>query len=293
LVEKKTPGDRWGELETEGQKRTAPPLLYVVHIYLPQRLYRIARSLNSTSLFNISPIRLVPVLFTQGINEQQSRAILLSQTRYQEAVNRVSIEIFRQHFDKIVAWIFSEKRNGKTFWMESHSEIMGHARVVHQEQKKGTHLRAGSLTDFPRSRAQTRADMLWSVGKEKEDFMQEMYNIEEIIQSSKKEKNPQILARTADLARKVSGIRFTSCKSAKDRTSMSITWEMSRILEVYHKLPPSNVAAATDEMRVQGVRLENCWKNIGQKKFAFNKLQRSLLPDEYRPNSSVCSHTQS
>ena len=81
------------------------------------------------------------------------------------------------------------------------------------------------------SKAKTRAGMLWSAGRDKEDLMQEMYNIEvrkehrkgrkketermtffffslqEIIQSSKKEKNPQILARTADLTRLERGRR--------------------------------------------------------------------------------------
>ena len=35
-------------------------------------------------------------------------------------------------------------------------------------------------------------------------------------------------------------------------------------------------------MRVKGVRRENAFKNIGKQKFAFNRFQRSTLPQEYR-----------
>ena len=63
-------------LKPTGKKYATPPLLYVVHIYLPRRLFRRAPAFHSLlpfSLFNTPPIRLVPVLFNQGINEQQSR----------------------------------------------------------------------------------------------------------------------------------------------------------------------------------------------------------------------------
>ena len=36
------------------------------------------------------------------------------------------------------------------------------------------------------------------------------------------------------------------------------------------------------------MRLDNAWKNTGKKKFAFNKLQRSMIPEEYRAHSEVC-----
>jgi len=58
----------------------------------------------------------------------------------------------------------------------------------------------------------------------------EFQRINAIIRTSKNEKNVEILPLTADFTRRLHAGRLTSCKSAKDRTSMSITWEQARIL---------------------------------------------------------------
>jgi hypothetical protein len=55
---------------------------------------------------------------------------------------------------------------------------------------------------------------------------------------------------------------LTSCKSAKDRTSMSITWEQARVLCSYG-LTEDDVLKVTNTMRARGVRRENAFKNIG------------------------------
>ena len=43
-------------------------------------------------------------------------------------------------------------------------------------------------------------------------------------------------------------------------------------------------------MRLHGVRREIAEKNTGRSKFAFNALQRSLLPREYRPPQAATSN---
>lgn len=59
---------------------------------------------------------------------------------------------------------------------------------------------------------------------------------ETLTQTEEKSKNVLLLHLTADLTWRLGGIRITSCKSAKDRTSMSITLEQVRLLQKYHDL---------------------------------------------------------
>ena len=63
---------------------------------------------------------------------------------------------------------------------------------------------------------------------------------------------------------------------------MSVTLEQVRILQRHHDLPAHRVPATVSVMRSHGVRIENALKNTGKRQFAFNKLQRSLLPEDYR-----------
>lgn len=61
-----------------------------------------------------------------------------------------------------------------------------------------------------------------------EELESKLKNIQSIIGSSVNEKNIDILPMTADFIRKINGLRCTCCPTAKDRTSMSITWEQGR-----------------------------------------------------------------
>uniref|UniRef100_K3XCX0 Uncharacterized protein n=1 Tax=Globisporangium ultimum (strain ATCC 200006 / CBS 805.95 / DAOM BR144) TaxID=431595 RepID=K3XCX0_GLOUD len=119
-----------------------------------------------------------------------------------------------------------------------------------------------------------------------EQVQQEFRALENAImdaaQSLVKTKRPEILKRSSDLCRELGGGRVTVCKSAKDRTAMSVTLEQVRILHRHHDLPDNRIPATVSVMRSHGVRIENALKNTGKRQFAFNKLQRSLLPEEYR-----------
>lgn len=101
------------------------------------------------------------------------------------------------------------------------------------------------------------------------------------------------------------GGRSTSCKSAKDRTSMSCTFEEARqVIEEYRgaisgsktmpRIPSEKVSSDPDIiklanlLREHGVRLHNCHKNTGKRCYAFNKMiQRPQLPKIFRPPLST------
>ena len=96
-------------------------------------------------------------------------------------------------------------------------------------------------------------------------------------------KQPEILTLAAEIVRQLDGIRMTSCKSAKDRTSMSVTLEQTAWLTQRWACAEEERERLLHVMRLHGVRLQNARKNTGRYCFAFNSIQRTALPKQYRP----------
>ncbi|PAV74818.1 hypothetical protein WR25_11832 isoform B [Diploscapter pachys] len=71
------------------------------------------------------------------------------------------------------------------------------------------------------------------------------------------------------------------CKSGKDRTGMAVTLEQGRVLKETCALTSSQLSEVVAALRIDGLRRENCKKNVGKPLFSFSTFQMHFLPKNY------------
>ena len=181
------------------------------------------------------------ILFTQGINEQQTMANVLGEAALQDSVNRSAFPVLEQYFLSYAEW-----------------------------------RRLAAAGARPADAAQAERDLA--------ALAQQLAQIGRMAhkRSLRTSKNTRLLPCVADLCRALRAGRCTSCKSGKDRTAMSVTWEQARVLTAAHGLPEAALPDVLRVLREAGVRRFNVIKNTGGCWYAFTPIQHKLLPAVYR-----------
>jgi inositol polyphosphate-4-phosphatase len=107
--------------------------------------------------------------------------------------------------------------------------------------------------------------------------------------TGKAEKNVAMLMEVQRVCHALGGCKVTFCKSGKDRTGMVMSLEQSRILGERFNCGDSEKRVIKDAelMRLHGPRLQVCTKNIGRPLYSINKLQAQFLPVTLRPPRST------
>lgn len=199
------------------------------------------------------PFRMRCVLFTQGVNEKQTlvHAYKASSVKVQDRINRDNLQELKDLYS-----IFRQMHNYEKDF-KSHTSLRRRASSV------------GGELPISRYSIEALDDLLAQI------------ELHICSPSNQFKKNVALLMDSSDFCRELGGSRVTCCKSGKDRTAMSVTLEQARIL--CSELKATQGSKICSSMRLYGVRRKNVFLNTKADKFAFNEMQRKMLPDCYKP----------
>ncbi|CAD5217073.1 unnamed protein product [Bursaphelenchus okinawaensis] len=127
----------------------------------------------------------------------------------------------------------------------------------------------------------------------KEETHRIMEELKRTVDDCPSRKNMAMFSKVQDLTRALNGVCVISCKSGKDRSSMGITLEEGRSLKETIGISQQQVEEIVDCLRRDGVRRENCRKNVGKAMYSFSPFQMHFLPKEFRPPAGTFTHNVS
>lgn len=245
----------------------------VVRTYIESHSASLFDHVGKVELDQLSPapLKWTCVLFTQGINEMQNVANLMGNNRaLQEEINEFSctklVEYCVRRFEAPPEATKKTRKSLKVLESSGGNSAASQTREAMLKEEE-RHRRA---------KLAYQQSLMWAA----------KLRIS-VSNQSQAGKSFEILQHSADLVRWLSGVRIASCKSAKDRTAMSLTWEEARILHNVHYVRDMPLLDLANLFREHGTRLINVHKNTGMPRYAFNKAQRSFLPESYRPPMST------
>ena len=210
-------------------------------------------------------ISFVPVLFTQGLDIQQSMENILGSESRQETElgSQLMASMELQHHVNVQG---VQKMNQYALPLISESEESG-------QKSSGT-------------------DVAAAAGRRGVDNSVHplLKNLNSHVRyTAKAEKNVNLLLEVERACEALMGTRITFCKSGKDRTGMVMTLEQSRMFGETFNCGQSIDRLLQDSaiLRKYGARLKICEKNIGRPVYSINKLQTQFLPELLRPPVEV------
>jgi hypothetical protein len=166
-------------------------------------------------------MKIVPVLFNLGVNEMQSIANVVGTTEMQTEINRTGLKKLQQYFTQCQS--AQQKLNAK---VNTH-----HKNMVPVESSSNVVVGGGGGGGVHSGSSMNSRKVRFFTDETKIPLL--LNSLEFLVEAVAKEKGKivDLLLVSSFAARLLNGARTTSCKSAKDRTSVFHTLEVARLAE--------------------------------------------------------------